>query len=146
MRVTNISRSSEGALAIRKCSNISFRVAPGRFTNVRSEGCRGLRSNADGFRTGTPMWPSALPICSTAGFIASGISWAATMTSLTGVSCVQRSFPNGLIRKKVTPATGWVPQSSRNEAGVEYTVSCAPMPVARCGIRSTSRSYPAEYA
>jgi hypothetical protein len=97
-----------------------------------------------------PNWnanvASALQICSTSAFIASGISWVATMTSLTEVSCVQRSFPNGLIRKKVTPATGWVPQSSRNEGGVEYTVSCAPMPVARCGIRSTSRSYPAEYA
>jgi hypothetical protein len=28
---------------------------PGGFTNVRSEGCPGLRSNPDGFRTGTPM-------------------------------------------------------------------------------------------
>ena len=29
---------------------------PGGFTNVRSEGCPGLRSNPDGFRTGTPMY------------------------------------------------------------------------------------------
>jgi hypothetical protein len=55
MRGADISRFSEGALAIENVRTFLSSRFPGGFTNVRSEGCPGLRSNPDGFRTATPM-------------------------------------------------------------------------------------------
>jgi hypothetical protein len=109
MRGANISRSSEGTLPIESVRTFPSESVSGGIHQCQVGGLSGSEVESRRFPNCNANVASALQICSTTGLIASGISWAATMTSLTGVSCVQRSFPNGLIRKKITPPTGWVP-------------------------------------
>jgi hypothetical protein len=93
-------------MAIENVRTFPSESVSGRIRQCQVGGLSGSEVESRWFPNWNANVASALQICSTTGFIASGISWGATMPSLTGVSCVQRSFPNGLIRKKITPPTG----------------------------------------